>query len=62
MGAQSGRCALLMGVAGILGAVKHGRRGWAAKLNADYFRDGVSLREQDAGRAMPTLLDLDAAR
>ncbi|RSU21219.1 DNA methyltransferase [Sphingomonas koreensis] len=42
-----------------LRAVKHGRRGAAVELNADYFRDGVSLlREQDAGRATPSLFDL----
>ncbi len=40
-------------------AVKHGRRGAATELNPDYFRDGVSLlREQDAGRATPSLFDL----
>lgn len=42
-----------------LRAVKHGRRGAAVELNPDYFRDGVSLlREQDAGRATPSLFDL----
>lgn len=40
-------------------AVKHGRRGSAVELNADYFADGVKLlREQDAGRATPSLFDL----
>lgn len=40
-------------------AVKHGRRGAAVELNADYFADGVRLlREQDAGRATPSLFDL----
>jgi DNA modification methylase len=40
-------------------AVMHGRRGAAVELNPDYFRDGVSLlREQDAGRATPSLFDL----
>jgi hypothetical protein len=40
-------------------AVKHGRRGAAVELNAGYFADGVSmLREQDAGRATPSLFDL----
>lgn len=42
-----------------LRAVKHGRRGGAAELNPDYFRDGVSLlREQDAGRATGDLFSL----
>lgn len=35
------------------------RRGGAAELNPDYFRDGVSLlREQDAGRATGDLFSL----
>jgi DNA modification methylase len=42
-----------------LRAVKHGRRGAAVELNPDYFADGVKLlREQDAGRATPSLFDL----
>jgi hypothetical protein len=42
-----------------LRAVKHGRRGAAVELNSDYFADGVKLlREQDAGRATPSLFDL----
>lgn len=42
-----------------LRAVKHGRRGSAVELNAGYFADGVTmLREQDAGRATPSLFDL----
>lgn len=40
-------------------AVKMGRDGWANELNADYFRDGLGyLREADAQRDVPTLLDL----
>ena len=40
-------------------AVKMGRDGWANELNADYFRDGLGyLREADATRDVPTLLDL----
>ena len=40
-------------------AVKMGRDGWANELNADYFRDGIGyLREADAQRDVPTLLDL----
>lgn len=42
-----------------LRAVKHGRRGCATELNASYFADGVKLlREQDLGRATPSLFDL----
>jgi hypothetical protein len=42
-----------------LRAVKHGRRGAGVELNGDYFADGVKLlREQDAGRATPSLFDL----
>lgn len=42
-----------------LRAVKHGRRGCASELNASYFADGVKLlREQDLGRATPSLFDL----
>jgi hypothetical protein len=42
-----------------LRAVKHGRRGAAVELNPGYFADGVKLlREQDAGRATPSLFDL----
>ena len=46
-----------------LRAVKLGRRGAASELNPGYFADGVRLlREQDAGRATPSLFDLlDAA-
>jgi hypothetical protein len=40
-------------------AVKLGRRGAAVELNPGYFADGVKLlREQDAGRATPSLFDL----
>ena len=40
-------------------AVKMGRDGWANELNPDYFRDGLGyLREADAARDVPTLLDL----
>lgn len=40
-------------------AVKFGRRGAACELNPGYFADGVKLlREQDAGRATPSLFDL----
>ena len=40
-------------------AVKMGRDGWANELNPDYFRDGVGyLKEADATRDVPTLLDL----
>lgn len=40
-------------------AVKMGRDGWANELNPDYFRDGLGyLREADATRDVPTLLDL----
>lgn len=40
-------------------AVKMGRDGVANELNPDYFRDGVGyLREADAERDVPTLLDL----
>ena len=40
-------------------AVKMGRDGWANELNADYFRDGLGyLKEADAERDVPTLLDL----
>lgn len=39
-------------------AVKMGRDGWANELNPDYFRDGVGyLKEADAARDVPTLLD-----
>jgi len=42
-----------------LRAVKHGRRGAGVELNPDYFSDAVRLlREQDAGRATPSLFDL----
>ena len=40
-------------------AVKMGRDGWANELNPDYFRDGLGyLKEADATRDVPTLLDL----
>lgn len=40
-------------------AVKMGRDGWANELNEDYFRDGLGyLKEADAERDVPTLLDL----
>ena len=40
-------------------AVKMGRDGWANELNPDYFRDGLGyLKEADAERDVPTLLDL----
>lgn len=40
-------------------AVKMGREGWANELNEDYFRDGLGyLKEADAERDVPTLLDL----
>lgn len=39
-------------------AVKMGREGWGNELNADYFRDGLGyLKEADAERDVPTLLD-----
>lgn len=42
-----------------LRALKLGRRGCAAELNPDYFRDGVGfLAAHDAGVAAPTLFDL----
>lgn len=42
-----------------LRAVKLGRRGAGVELNPDYFSDAVRLlREQDAGRATPSLFDL----
>ena len=39
-------------------AIKRGRRGMAAELNADYFRDGVGyLKVEEAKRSAPTLFD-----
>ncbi len=39
-------------------AIKHGRRGMATELNADYFHDGVGyLKAEEMKQTAPTLFD-----